>query len=150
MKEFLIEMGKRFELIAYSFLPEEKLKCIVQQIDPEKNIFQYIFSDKFCLFANNFFGVKCLDFLLENRQLSSMILVDTSPKALPLAVNNVIPINPYSVVDLSDCELVKLAGLLVNINDFESIPSSVEKFRESVKATVQFPWPHLNLSLIHI
>lgn len=127
--DFLNDMEAKFELIIYSSFGIAYVKALVARLERDKKYFQYIFGDEFCLFANVFSCVKCIDFLFHNRSPEDIIMVDTQYTSLPLSKDNLIPILPYDRVNKQDTELAKLSCLLDALVGEKDVREGIQKFR---------------------
>ena len=110
--EFLKYVKSRFELIVYSSFNGFFLDGIINSLERMEKFFVHRFDEDFCLFANISYSIKCLDFLLANRSLADIIMIDQTVRALPLTPDNLIPISAYDSLNPADEELPKLAILL--------------------------------------
>jgi len=136
--EFLEDVKTKFELILYSSLKNEYLIPIANYLEKIRltTYFVHRFDENFCLFANISSGIKCLDFLLENRRAQDIIVVDCTPKSLPLNPNNFIPIKRYEGIisgSKQDNELVKLSVILDNLSKVDDAREVIKKFRYSME-----------------
>ena len=129
--EFLEDMKSRFELIIYSSLNRQALVPIIQKLEEHKKFFQYVFDETFCIFANISYGVKCVDFLLSNRRVEDIILVDTSAKSLPLSQDNFVPVPRYDG-NKEETELIRLATVLGALEKENDIREAIKKLRKNV------------------
>ena len=107
--DFLEDMSSKYELILYSSLNKAYVDSILEVIEGSKKYFEYIFNEDACVFANLSYGVKCLDFLLHNRTLDDIVLVDVTVKTLPCYSNNFVPILPYNQKSIEDKGLAFLS-----------------------------------------
>ena len=122
--DFLDDMKEKYELILYTSLDSYYVHSILKFLEKDKVYFDYVFDKDFCVFTNMNYGVKCLDFLMENRTEENIILVDTTPKCLPKFADNFVPILPFENDD-KDIELVKLAKIIDYIMKGENIQEEI-------------------------
>lgn len=127
--EFLSDMKSKYELILYSALNSAQVNSIVQTLERDERFFEYVFCEEYCIFANLTYGVKCLDFLLSNRTLQDIILVDTTVKCLPSYTDNFIPIQPYTIKNPMDTELIHLAIAIDKIMSYPDVQEGIDECR---------------------
>ena len=124
-KEFLYDMKAKYEIILYSALNESYVNAITNELEKDQKYFAHIFTDDFCLFNYPTYSVKCLDFLLKNRSLKDIVLIDTTVKCIPASPNNFIPIIPYRIRKETDIELPKLAIVLDYIMSSDDVQKRI-------------------------
>jgi len=127
--DFLNDMKDKFELILYSSLNPTYVSAIVECLERKEKYFVHRFGEDFCIFANLSYGVKCLDFLLGNRNQEDIILVDTTVKCLPHYPDNFVPVPAYSWKNSKDQELPKLASLLDLLYKEQNVTEAISDFR---------------------
>eukprot|EP00826_Nyctotherus_ovalis_P044597 TRINITY_DN4825_c0_g1_i1.p1 TRINITY_DN4825_c0_g1~~TRINITY_DN4825_c0_g1_i1.p1 ORF type:complete len:132 (+),score=22.34 TRINITY_DN4825_c0_g1_i1:448-843(+) len=119
-------MKTKYELILYSSLNRRYLQPIIDYLEQKEKYFQYSFDESYCLSANMFQGVKCLNFLCETRSLKNVIAVDTSVKSFPLNPENVLPVPCDSL--FSDTTLAKLGAILDSISKENSVREAMRRY----------------------
>ena len=127
--DFLEDMKTKYELVVYSSFSNEYLQAAVDALEKKQRYFFHRFCDEFCLFANIAYSVKCLDFLYANRSPADVIVVDNSPKALPLSPDNFLPINFYDGKQTLDSELPKLALVLDQLASVDDVRVALRQYR---------------------
>ena len=131
--EFLEDMKNKFELIIYSSFNKFYHQEIINCLQSKKKYFSYHFDESFCIFANVSSSVKCIDFLLENRPPSSIIVVENSPSSLPLSIDNMVPISVYDSSNPRDAELIKLGSFLDYLSSQKDVTAAIKRLREEGK-----------------
>ena len=125
--KFLIDIKAKFEVILYSSLNYRYLNPIKNYIEKQGKFFAYCLDESYCLFANVFSGIKCLDFLCENRKLENIVVVDSSVKSFPLNYYNIIP---YTF-SLKENQLIKISKVLDSLVGQTDIQFIIRKYIES-------------------
>lgn len=128
--DFLKNMHQHFELILYSSFNSACLKAIAKSIEKEEKYFSYLFSEEFCVFSNISNSIKCLDFLLGNRNPSNIIFIENSAISFPLSSDNVVPISIFQGKGIPDIELIKLGCILEALKEEKDIPEAIRRYRE--------------------
>jgi TFIIF-interacting CTD phosphatase-like protein len=126
--EFLEDMQSKYELVLYSSFSSEYLQAIADSVERRKKYFTHRFHDDFCLFANISYSVKCLDFLCGNRSPANIILLDNTPRTLPLTPDNFLSVPFYS--GSQDAELPKVAAVLEGLAAVPDLRTALRQFRE--------------------
>ena len=122
--EFLNDMKSKYELVVYSSMNIKYIKPIIEYLEQNGKYFDYYFCEEYCIFANVYNGIKCLDFLYETRSANDVVVVDTSIKNYPLNFDSFVPGN---VIERNDNELPKLAKILDRIYDEKDIRFIIRK-----------------------
>lgn len=117
LMDFLEKVKEKYEIIIYTYLNSTYTKSILDVIEKKKKYFAYRLSEEYCVFANLYYGEKFLDFLLETRNPSDIILIDKTINCLPAFPDNIIPIPIYNGNKGEDCELAKLSAALYYLAD---------------------------------
>eukprot|EP00826_Nyctotherus_ovalis_P015129 TRINITY_DN1426_c0_g1_i2.p1 TRINITY_DN1426_c0_g1~~TRINITY_DN1426_c0_g1_i2.p1 ORF type:complete len:168 (-),score=23.53 TRINITY_DN1426_c0_g1_i2:166-669(-) len=123
--EFLNDISSKYELILYSSLNRVYVEAIIANVPKLGKYFAYIFGDDYCVFANLDYGVKCLDFLLDDRNLGDILLVDKTPKSLPHFPYNFLPAPIYGKDNLGDRRLITLGVAIDHIMTHKTVQEGV-------------------------
>ena len=90
---FLKKMAKKFEIIIFTASHHSYANAILDELDPEGEIFQHRLYRQHCFVLGNEWYVKNLRIL--NRDLCNVVLVDNAAYSYALQLENGIPIYPY-------------------------------------------------------
>jgi CTD small phosphatase-like protein 2 len=118
---FLKNLGSKYEIIAFTASIEEYANQVIDFLDPQGTIFKHrLYRDHCVTFEKQF--VKDLRIL--NRDLNNVLIVDNIIYSFALQIDNGIPVFSW-LRDPEDCELVKLEGLLL---EMEGCSHSTKEF----------------------
>lgn len=90
---FLRNVAKYYEIVAYTGSIENYAKRVLEEIDPDNELFTYKLYRSSCFEIFN--GVYVKDIRIVNRRPEHIVLVDNSPYSYIYQLENGIPILPY-------------------------------------------------------
>ena len=101
---FLKKMAAKFEIIIFTASHQSYADVVLNELDPDNEIFQHRLYREHCYVLENELHVKDLRIL--NRSLSEMVLVDNAAYSYAFQLENGIPILPF--YEGNDYELTAL------------------------------------------
>jgi len=130
LEEFLRELGKQCEVIAFTAGQEEYASQVLDRLDPNHTIFRHRLFRQHCAFNGLVKDLRVL-----NRNLERTVLVDNSHTSFLLQMSNGIPIESF-VDDMSDQALLTLSKFLAGLkNEFDVRTSLRNIFKLETKMT---------------
>lgn len=124
-KEFLKEISKKFQLIAFTASTQEYADAVINLIDPNNEFFEYRLYRNSCIKVGRSY-VKDLR-IIKNRNIENMAILDNSMYSFCNQLSNGILI--YSYYDGDDTELKNIEGYL---KDYISLTDDVRFVNEQV------------------
>ncbi|EME26426.1 CTD small phosphatase-like protein 2 [Galdieria sulphuraria] len=120
---FLSEIRKYFEVIVFTASQQAYADTILNLLDPEGSYFRHrAFRDSCVFIEGNFLK----DLRVLGRDLSKCVILDNSPQAFGLQVENGIPITTW-VDDSEDRELLDLLPFLKQLSNCEDVRPFLSK-----------------------
>lgn len=111
--QFLRKMADHYQIVVFTASDKEYAKAIVQHIDPNQYICKLLARDS-CSFTRTGHLVKDLR-IIQDRDISRMVLVDNSTKCSVPQLDNAVPILSF-IDDPDDRELEDLSQFLVDLS----------------------------------
>jgi len=105
---FLKKMKKRWEIIVFTASHQAYADCILDEIDPDRTLFDHRLYRQHCKEITSDLYIKNLSRL--NRNLSETVLIDNAAYSYAMHLDNGIPILPY--YEGKDFELAALETYL--------------------------------------
>ncbi len=105
---FLKRMSQKYEIVIFTASHETYANAILDELDPEGNIFSHRFYRNHCTVLPNELHVKDLRHL--NRDLKDIVLVDNAAYSYAFQLDNGIPVLPF--YEGKDFELAALEKYL--------------------------------------
>ena len=131
---FLKEVGKYYELIAFTEATQDYGDLIIDAIEENSIYFDYRFYRQHTIKIDNDF-VKDLNRI--GRPLNKMIIVDDMPQNFRLQKENGINIKAFWGEDVNDNALEELGKILVNIaKEGGDLRIGIEKYKDEIETKV--------------
>lgn len=109
-------MGKKFDVVIFSSRAKEETDLILDELDPLGELVSLKFYDSSC---NQVGNMLVKDLRVLKRDLSSVILVDSSPCSYLQQLSNGVPLLPFN--GGSDSELYSLEKYLDDLSKAKDI-----------------------------
>lgn len=114
----LQELSRVFEIVVFTSSHKNYADAILDYIDRNRQLIHHRLYREHCLNCGEDVYIKDLRIL--GRDLRQVVIVDNSPYAFALQLDNGYPIIPYSD-DPEDTELEVLSGYLTRVKDQEDV-----------------------------
>ncbi|XP_022720821.1 carboxy-terminal domain RNA polymerase II polypeptide A small phosphatase 1-like [Durio zibethinus] len=127
--EFLEMISKKYEVVVLTAGQEAYASKVLDTLDPKGFISHRVYTDSCKQVRGKF--VKDLSEM--GRDLRKIVIVDNNPHSFALQPENGIPIKPFFSDEISDRELMKLAGFFERCDVFQDIRDAVNQYLRDVK-----------------
>ena len=120
---FIKNISKYYELVIFTASLSNYASPLLDILDKEDNIKYRLYREN-CTFMN---GIYIKDLKKLNRNLKDLVIVDNSPLAYTLDIDNGLPIKTW-YEDKNDIELFKISGILEFLAKTGDVRNYIRKF----------------------
>ena len=120
---FIKNISKYYELVIFTASLSNYASPLLDILDKEDNIKYRLYREN-CTFMN---GIYIKDLKKLNRNLKDLVIVDNSPLAYTLDIDNGLPIKTW-YEDKNDIELFKISGILEFLSKTGDVRNYIRKF----------------------